>query len=135
MSELEKVYKQIESKRDEIIDFVKSMIQARPVNPAYSKVDDERECQRIIADRLTRIKNIQMDEFDISLEELEEFRDKPGFTTGFTDKMNFENRPNILACLPGSDSENARSIILTGHSDVVAADNEEEWTYPPLLQL
>jgi acetylornithine deacetylase len=131
MSNIEKVYEKIEMNRQEIIEFVQSLIQSRPVNPAYSQVYDEKECQRIIQERLEKIENIKMDLFDISLDELAEFRGQPGFIPGFTDKMPFEDRPNILACLPGKNSGNAKSIILTGHSDVVAADNVDDWIYPP----
>nr|WP_309100338.1 ArgE/DapE family deacylase [Fredinandcohnia onubensis] len=131
MNNIEKVYEKIEMKRTEIIEFVQSLIQARPVNPAYSQVYDEKEAQKIIQNRLERIGKLKMEQFDISLDELEEFRGQPGFIPGFTDKQSFENRPNIIACLPGNNSSNSKSIILTGHSDVVAADNINEWLHPP----
>ncbi|WP_066190840.1 M20 family metallopeptidase [Gracilibacillus timonensis] len=131
MQQKEKVFAKIDEKRDEIVELVRSLIKTKSVNPAYNDDTNERECQQIIIDRLNKIENMQIDQFDVELDKLEKYRDLPGFVTGFTDELPWENRPNILACLPGKQSDKGSSLILTGHSDVVAADDESEWIHPP----
>lgn len=131
MSQKEKVLAKIDQKSGEITEFIRSLIQTRSVNPAYSKFYNERECQSIVNKRLSAIENININKFDVQLNNLEEYRDLPGFLTGLTDDLPWEDRPNILACLPGKDLKNGRSLILTGHSDVVAADNVSDWKFPP----
>ncbi|WP_053367836.1 M20 family metallopeptidase [Bacillus sp. FJAT-27245] len=127
----EEVFAKIDEKRDEIIEFVRSLIKTESVNPAHNENYNERECQKIIKDRLVAMNKLTIDEFDVELEKLEAYRDLPGFVSGFTDKIPWENRPNVIACLPGQKPQNGRSLILTGHSDVVAADNVSDWKFPP----
>ncbi|MBM7599045.1 acetylornithine deacetylase [Virgibacillus halotolerans] len=131
MSEKERLFARIDEKRDEIIEFIGTLIRTHPVNPAYSDEFDESNVQKIIKKRLKELKSVSISEFDVQLEELEEYRDMPGFTTGLTDKLPWEDRPNILAHLPGANTDKGRSFILTGHADVVAADNVSEWKYGP----
>lgn len=131
VSTKEEVFAKIDEKSNEIIEFVRSIIKTHPVNPAHNDQYNERECQKIIKDRLVAIKNLNIDEFDVQLDKLESYRDLPGYVSGFTDELPWENRHNIVACLPGRKPQNGRSLILTGHSDVVAADNVSDWKHPP----
>ena len=131
MTEKEKLFAKIDEKENEIIEFVSSLIKEHPVNPAYSNEFDESNAQKIIKNKLNKLNNIDINEFDVNLDNLESYRDSPGFITDFTDKLSWKNRPNILACLPGKNPEKGKSLILTGHVDVVAADNVSEWKYAP----
>ena len=36
-----------------------------------------------------------------------------------------------MAKFPGTDSKHYKSMLLIGHCDVVAADDLQEWEYPP----
>jgi len=126
-----KLYGIIDEQRDQIIDFVRSMIATGPVNPAYNKDRNEIECQEIVRKRIATLPDIEIESFDVSLDKLEPYRGLPGFVEGFTDLLPWHGRPNILARWPGSDPSKGRSIILTGHSDVVAADDVSAWKYHP----
>ncbi|MCF3944122.1 ArgE/DapE family deacylase [Oceanobacillus alkalisoli] len=131
MQQKEKVFARIDEKRDEIVELVRSLIRTKPINPAYNDDTNERKAQQIITDRLKKIENMKIDHFDVELDKLEKYRDLPGFITGYTDKLPWEDRPNILARLSGKNPEKGRSLILTGHTDVVAADDVSEWAHPP----
>jgi len=122
----------IEAHKDELITLLQDMIRSKPVNPVYAKEKgyNEAACSRRILEKLQELGMI-IHTFDVDLSELEIYREKPGFITGYTDKIDFKNRPNIVARLPGTDPENGRSVLLIGHSDVVAADDADEWEHDP----
>ena len=75
---------------------------------------NEAECEKILIEKIKTL-GLELYTFDVDLNELEEYRDMPGFITGYTDKIDFKDRPNIVAKLPGTDPENAKSILLFGH--------------------
>lgn len=122
----------VEAMRDDIIDLLKEAISSEPVNPIYDKTGkrSELKCSKIFSDKMKNM-GLSPIEFDIDLDELEEFKGGPGYIEGFTDKMDFKNRPNILAKFPGKNPDKAKSILLTGHLDVVAADEVDNWKFNP----
>lgn len=130
--EKQQVLNYIEEKKEELITFLQEMIQSHPVNPVYASEHgyNEADCEKIILKKLEGL-GLEIYTFDVNLQELEPYREKPGFITGYTDLIDFKGRPNIVAKLPGTEPEKYKSILLIGHCDVVAADDLEEWEYPP----
>ena len=129
---MQAVEEYIEKNKGDLIGLLQKCIQSRPVNPLYA-VDhgyDEAECEKILISRLQE-SGVEIYTFDVELDQLEEYRGMPGFITGYTDKINFKNRPNIVAKLPGPDPEHGKSILLIGHCDVVAADDIDRWKHHP----
>lgn len=122
----------IEERKENLIGLTQNMIRSRPVNPVYAADHgyNEAGCEKIILEQLQDL-GMEIYTFDVDLNELEPYREKPGFITGYTDQIDFSSRPNIVAKLPGTDPDHAKSILLIGHCDVVAADDLEEWEYPP----
>jgi acetylornithine deacetylase len=85
----------------------------------------ERECQKYLERRLVAAG------FDTDLWEpdadalLEKYRGKPGAQLG----RNFRGRPNLAGTLRGSGG--GKSILLTGHIDVVPAGQKTHWRHDP----
>ena len=122
----------IDAHQDELITLLQDCIRSRPVNPLYAPQHgyDEAECEKIISATLDEL-GLEYYSFDVELDKLEEYRGMPGFITGYTDKIDFNGRPNLLAKLPGTDPDHGRSILLIGHCDVVAADDIDQWKHHP----
>lgn len=129
---MQAVEEYIEKNKGDLIGLLQKCIQSRPVNPLYAGDHgyDEAECEKILISRLQE-SGVEIYTFDVELDQLEEYRGMPGFITGYTDKINFKNRPNIVAKLPGTDPEHGKSILLIGHCDVVAADDIDRWKHHP----
>lgn len=134
MMKSEVVLNIIDEMKDEIIDLLKEVMASEPVNPLYDKTGkrSELKCSQIISERMRKM-GLSPVEFDIDLNELKEFKGGPGYIEGFTDKMNFKDRPNVVAKIPGKKPDKARSLLLSGHLDVVAADDVEKWKFDPFV--
>lgn len=50
--------------------------------------------------------------------------------SGLTDRLNYRNRPNLVAVLRGTGG--GRSLILNGHIDTVTVEPREQWTRDPV---
>ncbi len=122
----------IEKNKNNLIEMLQACIQSRPVNPLYAADHgyDEAECEKLIMEKVKEL-GLELYTFDVELDKLEEYRGMPGFITGYTDKIDFKNRPNIVAKLPGTAPEQGKSILLIGHCDVVAADDIDNWKHHP----
>jgi acetylornithine deacetylase len=122
----------VEAHRQEVVDFLVTLIRTRPVNPYFVPGQDlsEAGAQRVIRSKLEDL-GLEVLEIPVDFELLQDYKGLPGYMPGITDQVSFEGRPNLLARLPGTDPENAPSILLCGHCDVVAADDAEQWEYPP----
>lgn len=127
-----KVMDYIEAHSQDVVDFLVSLIRTRPVNPYFvpGKNLSEAGAQRVLRSKLEEL-GLEVYEIPVDFKLLEDYRGLPGYTPGITDAVSFEGRPNLLARLPGTDPDHAPSILLCGHSDVVAADDAEFWEYPP----
>jgi acetylornithine deacetylase len=85
----------------------------------------ERECQKYLEHRLARA-GFETDLWEPDAEALlEKYRGKPGAQKG----RNFRGRPNLAGTLRGSGG--GRSILLTGHIDVVPPGELAHWRYEP----
>lgn len=49
--------------------------------------------------------------------------------SGLSDRLNYRNRPNLVAVMPGTGG--GRSLILNSHIDTVTIEPAEEWTRDP----
>lgn len=85
----------------------------------------ERECQRYLERRLTAA-GFKTDLWEPDADALlETYRGKPGAQQG----RNFRGRPNLAGTLSGSGG--GRSILLTGHIDVVPPGELAHWRHAP----
>jgi len=85
----------------------------------------ERECQNYLERRLTAA-GFKTDLWEPDADALLEiYRGKPGAQQG----RNFRGRPNLAGTLPGSGG--GRSILLTGHIDVVPPGEIAHWLHAP----
>lgn len=108
----------IDAKKDDYIRFLQKIIQ----QPTTS--GNELVAQGLIADRLKAL-GLEVDIWTPDYNELM----KSEFFNPLRD--NYDNSPNVVGILKGSDSEKGRSVILNGHIDVVPAGDEEKWTHDP----
>jgi acetylornithine deacetylase len=129
MDPIERVNDMIDTRRDEIVQYLQSLVRIRSVNPvfAHSEPIEERACQEAIAATLTDIGFTDVDLWEPDAEALRsKYLGKPGYTPN----RKFANRPNLVARLPGTGG--GRSLFLTGHIDVVGADPDtENWLHDP----
>jgi acetylornithine deacetylase len=129
MQAFKRVEQLIDRHADDIVSYLQSIIRIRSVNPVFldSKPIEEKQCQEFIADTL---RDTGFSEIDMWEPDPEDLRRKYLGKPGYTPNRAFENRPNLVARLPGSGG--GRSMFLTGHIDVVNANPEEEdWIHDP----
>ncbi len=87
----------------------------------------ERECQKYLESRLIAA-GFETDLWEPDANSLlEKYRGKPGAQYG----RNFHGRPNLAGRLPGSGA--GRSILLTGHIDVVPPGELTHWRHGPFI--
>ncbi len=104
----------------ELIGF-ESIVMADPAKAGPG----ERECQKYLERRLAAA-GFETDLWEPDADALlEKYRGKPGAQLG----RNFRGRPNLAGTLRGSGG--GRSILLTGHIDVVPAGEPGHWRYEP----
>ncbi|MCO7174823.1 ArgE/DapE family deacylase [Sporolactobacillus kofuensis] len=126
MSEKEKVMSWIDEHEQAIIEALQDIIKIPSVNPWFTDdqtITKEGEVQNYIASRLSKI-GASINKWEPDPAKLAKFKDKPGY---YADHK-FENRPNLAATFKGT-SDSGKSILLTGHIDVVKPG--EGWTTPP----
>lgn len=101
----------IDEHREEIIDFLKTMISYKSINPAYPDTGKELEVQQWLRDRFNEFGFFQNVDF-WAVDEKQE-------------------RPNVVGVLKGTGG--GRSLILNGHVDVVPVPPEElpKWKTDP----
>ena len=124
-----RVEQRIDAKADEVVAYLQSLVRIRSVNPVFTTSEpiEEQECQLAIADTL---RSLGFTDIDMWEPDAEELRRKYAGKPGYTPNRKFENRPNLVARLPGSGG--GRSLFLTGHIDVVGADPAtEDWRHGP----
>lgn len=110
---------------DQLVSLLADLIKFRTVNPYLSgEESEELQCQQYVA-RVLKELGYSVHLWEPQPKNLEtKYSGKPGFVPGHT----FERRPNLIA--QSSEKSNGPSILLTGHIDVVPA-NEADWFYPP----
>src|SRR4051812_173321 len=101
------VQSSIETERDWVIDLTQRLVRIPSVNPKFHRdpiVNKEAEVQSLLESELQQL-GLVTEKWDV-----------------------FENRPNLVADLAGSDE---RSLILCGHIDVVPVGDPARWTVDP----
>jgi acetylornithine deacetylase len=104
----------------ELIRF-ESIVMADPTNAGPG----ERQCQQYVRERLHAagfVTDLWEPDADALLQK---YRGKPGAQIG----RNFSGRPNLAGTLHGSGG--GRSILLTGHIDVVPPGERSHWSHEP----
>lgn len=116
----EKILSYLDSKKDEIIEFLRKLIRIPSV------VGEELEAQKFMYCTF-RDMNLEVDMWEPDINELKKH---PAFfeTTSFK-KYGYKNRPNVIGKLRGKGGGN--SLFLCGHIDVVSPEPISAWTYPP----
>ncbi len=120
-----KVLEWIEGNREEVTQFLQELIRVPSVTPWFKpKAEDsrEKEVQEVIGARMEGL-GAEVKRWEPSAEALAEYEGRPGYYADHT----FEGRPNQAATLKGSGG--GRSLMLTGHIDVVPAASG--WTVDP----
>jgi acetylornithine deacetylase len=119
----------VETKADRIVQILSDLVSF----PSIVKSDPrqagrgERDCQLYLQKRLQAL-GFSTDLWDPDGPALyEKYRGRPGANKGRT----FEGRPNLGGTLAGAGG--GRSIMLTGHIDVVPPGPPEHWTSDPFL--
>lgn len=121
------IHQWINSHRQKLADVLCELIRIESINPwfydyAKDRPSGEEGVQRLIAQRLKDLGfNVEMWEPD--WRELVKYEGRSGFYRG----REFVGRPNLYANYPGSGG--GKSLMLTGHVDVVQV--EGEWEHPP----
>jgi len=115
----------IDNNKISIIKFLQELIRVPSVTPWFGPSEgDSRESdvQALIRNKLLDI-NADVDTWETNIEDLKQYKDNPGY---YPDHI-FEGRPNQVATIHGSGG--GRSLLLTGHVDVVPAG--AGWSNPP----
>jgi len=116
----EKLIALIDKKQEDIIRFIQDLIRIPSVNSPPT--GQEKKCQLFIADRLRRL-GMEVDIF--SPDEIKDITSHPYYNPG----RDYKDRPNVVGVLKGS--KNGRSLLLTGHADVVSPGDLNRWKYDP----
>lgn len=114
----------IDEHGEEIIGYLQQLVQIPSVNPWFTGNHEtgEREVQELIRDTMTDL-GATIDMWEPDAEHLSKWEGYAGYYAG----RDFTDRPNLAATIQGSGG--GKSILLTGHIDVVKAGSG--WTYEP----
>ena len=127
-NELEKrIVDIVDQSREQIAETLQQLIRFQSVVMAdpTKAGPGERECQEYLEDRLRRA-GFKTDLWEPDADALlEKYRGKPGAQP----RRNFKGRPNLAGILPGSGK--GRSMLLTGHIDVVPPGELTHWRHEP----
>ncbi len=124
-TEQERIMRWIEGNRREVVKFLQEMIRVPSVNPWFGpKAEESREgeVQGVIGARMEEM-GAEVKRWEPNAQALVKYAGRPGY---YADHK-FEGRPNQAAIIKGSGG--GRSLMLTGHVDVVPAASG--WTVEP----
>jgi acetylornithine deacetylase len=124
-SSSQKVNQWIDDHHDEIVGFLQELIRIPSVTPWFQPAAEESreaDVQTVIGKRMQAL-GAEVKRWEPNAQELAEYEGRPGY---YADHL-FEGRPNQAAVLKGSGE--GRSMLLTGHVDVVPAGSG--WTVEP----
>lgn len=129
MEEKKRVENWIEDNREAMVGFLQDLVRIPSVNPWFSDYKvytTEKEAQEFIAEALSGM-GFQVDLWEVNPDELKQYEGMPGYYEG----RPMKDRPNLCGTLKGSGG--GRSILLTGHADVVKAG--DGWSRDPFRAL
>jgi len=122
---LEMIDRWVDGHREDIVCFLQDMIRIPSVTPWFGpKPEESREAdvQALIKERMQAL-GAKVETWEPDVKQLARYEGRPGY---YADHR-FEGRPNQAAILKGSGG--GRSLLLTGHIDVVPAAGG--WTVQP----
>ncbi len=96
--------------RDDVLELVESLIRFQ--SEQRVPTGWEKDAQMFVADQLRGL-DLELDVFEPS--EVEGFTEHPAYWPG----RNYRNRPNVVGIKRGTDSANAKSLMISSHVDVV----------------
>lgn len=112
----EKIINQIDSKKEEIVEFLKKLISFPSIT------GNELGIQQFVAQKLQEM-NLEIDMWEPDHNELKKH---PAYV--FTDK-DYTDRPNVVGIYHGTG--NGRSLLFNGHIDVIPVEPISAWNYDP----
>jgi len=120
-----KIIDYIDQNRGKFIDFLKTLISQDTTNINHG-IDGGNEIngQEII---ISKFKELGLDT-EIFEPENKKLKNYVEASLGH----DYQNRPNVVGVLKGSDNENYKSIILNGHIDTMPFANIDKWFAHPL---
>ncbi len=124
-SDHQKVLDWITSHQEEAIRFLQDLVRIPSVNPWFLESpgpDYEKQVQDVIAVKMESL-GAAVTQWEPDPVRLQKYAGKPGYYPDHT----FHGRPNQVAIIKGAG--NGRSLLLTGHVDVVKAASG--WTVEP----
>lgn len=108
MPSIDSLIAQVDARQEELLALLKTLVTYKtPAPPARNTTD----IQRYIADFLERL-DFAIDTWDV-----------------------YPNDPNVVGILKGSDSESYQSLIINGHVDVAAINEDENWETDPFTPI
>jgi len=110
------VLEEIESRRSDIIAFLKRLISIPSVT------GEELQVQKFISRKLTEL-GLDVDMWEPNLEELKKH---PAY---LPPERDYKERPNVVGIYKGTGQ--GRSLLLNGHVDVIPAGPQDTWEHPP----
>ena len=115
-----KLIKIIEKKRNDIISFAQNLVRIPSVNTPPD--GEEKECQEFIASKLKML-DMNVDMF--TPDEVSGIREHLYYNPG----REYKDRPNVVGTYKGNG--NGKSLLLTGHVDVVSPGDKNQWKHDP----
>lgn len=125
MNALEQVCRWVDENQSEVVDYLAQLIKLPSVNPwfyGYTTDDSEQAVQERLAQGL-RGMGFAVELWETSAASLKQFEGMPGYY----ENRPMKNRPILCATWNGTGA--GRSILLTGHADVVKPG--DGWTREP----
>lgn len=114
----------IDENRGQIISYLQDLVRIPSVNPWFTGKHEtgEREAQQLVRETMGSL-GAEIDWWEPDAGHLSKWKGYPGYYEG----RDFTDRPNMAATIRGSGG--GKSILLTGHIDVVKAGTG--WSYDP----
>lgn len=120
----DKVFRAIEGRKGETVDFLKRLVQTRSV------FGEEGPAQRFVQEKMEEL-GLDLDVFEADLGQI---RNHPEYSpVDVSLEKGYEGRPNVVGRLPGRGG--GRSLLVFAHIDTVPIGPRESWTHDPLGEI
>lgn len=123
----EQVLNWIEENRDEVVEFLRKLIQTPSVNPYFDHEPGEAKegrVQQVVKEHMEAL-GAQIEMWEPDVEALSKYEGYPGYSSDF----DATDRPNLVATVKGAGTGKGKSLVLMGHIDTVARGTG--WTHDP----
>jgi len=119
-----RVLNEIDSRRDEIVEFLQALIRV----PSVVVSGNEKECQSIVSEKLREM-GVKVDVWEHDWDELKKHPAYVPVDTWMPGYKGLKDRPNVVGVFEGKESE--KTLVLNGHIDVVTPGPINRWKYGP----